>query len=184
MVLQYACACAGTIGVFKPKPGHPGGMPGSRHHPTAKASRVNAVLKTTSSSLWTQQCRSLAPSRNQWQSRKTVCTSSDSLRVKVSDFVKTPLYSKYVQGAVFVGVLAAVDAGYSGDWSRIGAISQQDEFALQQILPSLAAFHAFSAIVSGIAANLGGRPVVWPVAKATLVGGLAMFEQLLQLPEE
>lgn len=97
--------------------------------------------------------------------------------------MKAPLYSKYLQGAVFVGVLAAIDAGYSGDWSRIGAISQQDEANIQHLLPSLAAFHAFSAVISGIAAAKGGRPIVWPVTKGALVGGLAMFEQLLQVSD-
>lgn len=120
----------------------------------------------------------------QWQRQGVVHASAGGLRGVLSGFVKSPFYSKCVQGAVFVGVLAAVDAGYSGDWSRIGVISQQDEATLQQLLPSLAAFHVFCAVVSGIAAKLGNRQVKWPVAKAMLVGGLAMFEQLLQLPED
>lgn len=118
------------------------------------------------------------------QHEREAHASANGLRGKLSDFVKSPIYSKYIQGTVFVGVLAAVDAGYSGDWSRIGAISQQDEAALQKLLPLLAAFHAFSAVISGIVASRNGRPIVWPVTKAALVGGLAMFEQLLQLPDE
>lgn len=74
-------------------------------------------------------------------------------------------------------------AAYSGDWSRIGAISKADEAWLQEVLPMLAAFHAFAAVVSGIVATRAGRPAVWPVAKASLVGGLAMFEQLLQVDD-
>jgi len=95
--------------------------------------------------------------------------------------VQSDAYSKYLQGAVFVGVLAAVDAGYSGDWSRIGAISKETEGWLKQTLPLLGAFHVFSATVSGIAASRAGRPWQWPVVKASAVGGLAMFEQLLWL---
>lgn len=124
-------------------------------------------------------------SRHRRETRFSVVSySARDVRTQLSDFVKTPLYSKYLQAAVFVGVLAAVDAGYSGDWSRIGAISKQDEVLLQQLLPSLALFHAFSACVSGVVAARAGRPIIWPVTKAALVGGLAMFEQLMRLPED
>ena len=74
-------------------------------------------------------------------------------------------------------------AAYSGDWSWIGAISKADEAWLQEVLPMLAVFHAFAAVVSGVVASRAGRPAVWPVAKASLVGGLAMFEQLLQVDD-
>lgn len=99
------------------------------------------------------------------------CSSSDTdgLRRQASDFVQTDLYSKYLQGAVFVGVLAAVDAGYSGDWSRIGAISRETEDWLKQVLPLLGTFHALSATVSGVAAGRAGRPWLWPVAKVSLI---------------
>lgn len=109
--------------------------------------------------------------------------STSGIRSQLSNLVRSDLYSKYLQGAVFVGVLAAVDAGYSGDWSRIGAISKDTEDWLKQVLPLLGGFHVFCAIVSGIAASKGGRPWPWPVVKGSLVGGLAMFEQLLQLDE-
>lgn len=36
-------------------------------------------------------------------------------------------------GAVFLVLFMMVDAGYSGDWSRIGAISKENEAQLQQV---------------------------------------------------
>jgi hypothetical protein len=139
------------------------------------------------------------------------------VRQQLSTFVKGDIYSKYLQGLVFVGVLAAgalywlfchvsivamwlcvarelptdvsyacaaaVDAAYSGDWVRIQAIQPETEASLKQALPLLGAFHIFCAAVSGVAASRAGRPWQWPTAKAALVGGLAMFEQLLQLDD-
>jgi hypothetical protein len=76
-----------------------------------------------------------------------------------------------------------VDAAYSGDWVRIHAIQPETEASLKQALPLLGAFHIFCAVVSGTVASRAGRPWQWPTAKAALVGGLAMFEQLLQLDD-
>ena len=78
---------------------------------------------------------------------------------------------------------AAVDAAYSGDWVRIHAIQPETEASLKHALPQLGAFHIFCAAVSGTAASRAGRPWQWPTAKAALVGGLAMFEQLLQVED-
>lgn len=42
---------------------------------------------------------------------RRVQASKQDLKVRVSDFVKSSAYSTYLQGLVFTGVLAAVDAG-------------------------------------------------------------------------
>lgn len=76
-----------------------------------------------------------------------------------------------------------MDAAYSGDWVRIHAITPETEASLKQALPLLGTFHMFCAAVSGITARRAGRSWQWPTAKAGLVGGLAMFEQLLQLDD-
>jgi hypothetical protein len=153
-------------------------------------------------------------------------SAQTDIRQQISAFVQSDIYSRYLQGAVFVGVLAAgdhhccvhhhhclglarllevtsvlalpsylqcsiiptvcataVDAAYSGDWARIHAIEPATEAWLKQTLPLLGGFHIFCAAVSGITANRAGRPWQWPTIKAALVGGLAMFEQLLQVDE-
>lgn len=48
---------------------------------------------------------------------------SEDARQWWEDKTSEPLYRYGVQGAVFLGVAALVDAAYSGDWSRIGAIT-------------------------------------------------------------
>ena len=47
--------------------------------------------------------------------------------------VASPLYTVWLQGSVVVLLFALLDAAYSGDWSRIGAISPEQETQLQQV---------------------------------------------------
>lgn len=81
-----------------------------------------------------------------------------------------------MQGAVALVVLAAVDAAYSGDWSRIGAISGGTEEALKPLVAALGAFHAACAGIAGVAASRKGNSVPRAAAKAALVGFLAAVE--------
>ena len=63
-----------------------------------------------------------------------------------------------------VGILATVDAGYSGDWSRIGVITVGDEVVLQQACVTLGSFQIFcAALGAAVAAKRGGS---WPAAVA------------------
>ena len=73
-------------------------------------------------------------------------------------------------------VLAAVDAAYSGDWSRIGAISKGTEEALKPLVVALGGVHLVCAGVAGAAASRKGNSVPKAAAKAALVGFLAAAE--------
>lgn len=46
--------------------------------------------------------------------------------------VASPLYRVWLQLGVVLLLLMLVDAGFSGDWSRIGAITTEQEAALRQ----------------------------------------------------
>jgi hypothetical protein len=65
---------------------------------------------------------------------------------------------------------------WSGDWSRIGAISKDTEAALRPVTGAIAAVHAASAAVAWAAAAGRGASPVWPAAKAAAVGVLAALE--------
>lgn len=47
--------------------------------------------------------------------------------------VASPLYRTWLQLGVVLLLLMLVDAGFSGDWSRIGAITTDQEAALRQV---------------------------------------------------
>ena len=44
-------------------------------------------------------------------------------------------------GAIAVGIIAIIDAAYSGDWSRIGFINKEVEAQLQSFLVALGGWH-------------------------------------------
>eukprot|EP00191_Tetraselmis_sp_GSL018_P009671 CAMPEP_0177608422 /NCGR_PEP_ID=MMETSP0419_2-20121207/18464_1 /TAXON_ID=582737 /ORGANISM="Tetraselmis sp., Strain GSL018" /LENGTH=156 /DNA_ID=CAMNT_0019103113 /DNA_START=132 /DNA_END=600 /DNA_ORIENTATION=- len=100
----------------------------------------------------------------------------------LSSAVESPLYSRWLQGFVFVALLGLTDAAYSGDWSRIGAISAEREEELKKVCVCIAAFHACCAPLAAAAAARKG--LNWPLlaAKAAAVGGLALIEALLLDP--
>ena len=64
-----------------------------------------------------------------------------------------------------VVILAAIDAAYSGDWSRIGVIPHEAELALQPLLGLLGLFHIFCGVVAAIAATRKGYNPVPATAK-------------------
>ena len=69
-------------------------------------------------------------------------------------------------GAVFLVVLAGVDAAYSGDWSRTGVISKDFEDGLKPLVVALGFFHIGCAVVAGRSAaskNLNVPPAVLKV---------------------
>ena len=69
-------------------------------------------------------------------------------------------------GAIFLVVLAGIDAAYSGDWSRIGVIPKELEDSLKPLVVALGFFHIGCAFVAGKSAaskNLNVLPAVLKV---------------------
>lgn len=58
-----------------------------------------------------------------------------------------------------------VDAAYSGDWSRIGAISKDTETQLKGVAPLVGAFHLFCAPVAAVVASRRGLSAPKAIAK-------------------
>ncbi|BDA43717.1 hypothetical protein COCOBI_04-7320 [Coccomyxa sp. Obi] len=100
------------------------------------------------------------------------------------DITRTQAYSVWLQGAVVLVILAAIDAAYSGDWSRIGVISKEVELGLRPLLALLGFFHIFCGGIAAIAASKKGYNPVPPTMKVLAVGFLALVEVLLKDPAE
>lgn len=83
-----------------------------------------------------------------------------------------PKWCVLIAGAVVLVILAAIDAAYSGDWSRIGVISKDVELGLRPLLALLGFFHIFCGGVAAIAASKKGYNPVPPTMK---VCGRALF---------
>ena len=102
--------------------------------------------------------------------------ASSDLLTTLKSITRTPAYRGPLQIAVFLIVFMVFDAAFSGDWSRIGAISKDTEAALKPVAGAIAVVHVISAGVAWQAvAGRGGQPLV-PAAKALAVGFLAAVE--------
>ena len=59
----------------------------------------------------------------------------------LAPLTRTPLYRWGLQGAVVLAILGAVDAGWSGDWHRLGVLTTDQEAAIRGLLALLGFFH-------------------------------------------
>lgn len=75
---------------------------------------------------------------------------SNTLSAAVLQLVSSPLYRVWLQVGVVLVIFMLIDAAYSGDWSRIGVITSDQEVQLKQASGSglalgcrLSHFHTF-----------------------------------------
>jgi hypothetical protein len=66
---------------------------------------------------------------------------------------------------VVVVILGIIDAGYSGDWSRIGVLTPQAEELVRSFVVALGFFHILCAGVAAYAASSKGLDIGKAVAK-------------------
>ena len=85
-------------------------------------------------------------------------------------------YSLGVCSAVALGFLGFVDAGWSGDWSRIGVISTQTEGVLKVLSGAAVLVHGGMGILAAnIATSKDRNGVAWFV-KTLLCGTISLYE--------
>lgn len=89
--------------------------------------------------------------------------------------------NKILQGGVSLALLAGIDAAWSGDWSRIGAISKDTELFLQSAMTVFGAWHLFMGMCAYIIADQNSQPALAVTAKALAVGTLPVLELMLQI---
>lgn len=96
----------------------------------------------------------------------------------VGDVPAAPWLSK-LQIAIVLALSMAVDAGYSGDWSRIGAITTDQEAFIRAFLVFVAVAHGALGVVAYDIALKRGRDrggAVLAFAKVFVVGFTALVE--------
>jgi glutaredoxin 3 len=129
-------------------------------------------LKNTACQL-TPSTRFLAVGKNE------VTTASQAPK----PFTASPWYTILEAGAVF-GLLTAIDGGYSGDWSRYGLITHDQEELLKNIANYAGILHIASAGVVAFVTKQRNQPVIPAVLRVGLVGFLALGKVLLQDDED
>lgn len=85
-----------------------------------------------------------------------------------------------LEGTVVLAVLALIDCGWSGDWSRIGAVTQENEaqarwLCVNVVLPA----HCVTALVT-YSVEDSEEDKVKNACKSFIVGGLTMIKALVE----
>lgn len=99
-----------------------------------------------------------------------------------SKFTASTLYAG-IETFIVIGLLAAIDGGFSGDWSKFGYITTDVEAAIRSSVTSVGLFHLVCAPIAAISTAKKGQPVVPAVLHTLAIGGLGLFRVLLQEEE-
>ena len=106
------------------------------------------------------------------------------LSPEVTAAIDTPLLRIWLPLAVFLGILMLIDAAYSGDWSRIGALSKEQELQLHKFVPIAIGGHAVCAVVAGSISKQRGESTWILRSVKTLASGFVGLVEVILLPEE
>ena len=93
----------------------------------------------------------------------------------------------YIPTALVLSGLMLLDAAYSGDWVRIGALTTDQELQLQGIVqwitPIAIVGHSGLAVAAGVISARRGE--VWaPRAFKTLIAGFVGLVEVVLVPED
>lgn len=104
-----------------------------------------------------------------------------SLRDRLAEMANGPFIRWYAPGAVFLGTLMLLDAAYSGDWSRIGVLTKDEEVALQGLVPFEAVGHSAAAVAAALVSSRRGEDWV-PRALKAFFGGIVTLIEVVLVP--
>lgn len=146
-------------------------------HRRANVTSVARVIVRASSSSATNEDKDDASATTEafYAYDETLWRAAETL---VGDVPAAPWLSK-LQIAIVLALSMAVDAGYSGDWSRIGAITTDQEAFIRAFLVFVAVAHGVLGVVAYDIALKRGRDrggAVLAFAKVFVVGFTALVE--------
>ena len=92
------------------------------------------------------------------------------------------MWRDVLTGSIALVILAAIDAAFSGDWSRIGAITKDQEAWLQSAVKALGVWHALNGAAAFVIADQNGKPKV-PITlkvrpRLMLIGASVHFSKM------
>ena len=124
--------------------------------------------------------RRISPNHFRSRNPTTITPALPEDRNDLTALADGPLLKVYAPTAVVLGTLMLIDAAYSGDWSRIGVITKQQELQLQSIIPFEAAGHSLCAVAAGaISAKRGEERWALRALKAFAGGIVSLIEVVL-----
>lgn len=88
-------------------------------------------------------------------------------------------YALIETGIVFT-LLAAIDGGFSGDWTRYGLVSQPTEEWIRNTITQVGYFHFLCGSIAVAVTSSRKQPVAPALMHTMLIGGLGLFRVLTQ----
>jgi hypothetical protein len=106
-----------------------------------------------------------------------------TLADRARELIDTPAYRVYLPIAIGLGLAAFVDAAYSGDWARVGALTLEQEAALRQPAALALGAHATEGAIAGAISFRRGE-ARWPLRMAKgFAGGATTILEVILLPD-
>lgn len=108
---------------------------------------------------------------------------SNSGIATVVDFANKVTSSTFYSGietVIVLGLLSAIDGGFSGDWSRLGLITTDMEASLRSAVTSVGLFHLVCAPIAALSSSKNNQPLAPAVLHTLLIGGLGLGKVLFQ----
>ena len=90
----------------------------------------------------------------------------------------------YIPVLISVLILMYIDAAYSGDWSRIGIISQSQEEFLRQFFIISVAIHGGLGIGAAVISKRRGEKTYLSRGLKTFIVGIVAFSEVLYITED
>lgn len=109
------------------------------------------------------------PSRAVWRKFEDACGN-----------VPARWYFRPLQGAIALTLAGVVDAGFSGDWSRIGVLTTTQEGEIRTFCAFVAAAHGTLAVAAYDVAKKRGRDPALAFLKVFVVGSLAFVGEAFE----
>ena len=138
-----------------------------------RAERTSRILATRADPARFRPLRASAGHEDETYTPRNGVSDVSSVLTTVAD---ARWFNTYLHLGVFVFVLGFIDAGYSRDWTRIGAITPELEQKLRDLAVVLGEVHIVAAAAAGVVASKRNLPVPAAVAKTLLIGFLAFCE--------
>lgn len=114
------------------------------------------------------------------KTNKTKHKTSKHLTYTSHETIRIP--SQFVEAAFALAIFAYFDAAFSGDWSRIGVITVEQEAALKAFAPVVVGGHGLEAALAyGIASRRGwaAKDAAIIAVKTFLAGTVCLVEAAL-----
>jgi hypothetical protein len=98
--------------------------------------------------------------------------------------IPKPLLTTYIPIAIVLAIAMYLDAAYSGDWSRIGVLSKEQETFLQDFCIVGVSIHALLGVVAANVSKQRGERTWLLRGLKVFVVGIVAFTEVWHLPED